>query len=200
MTAWFTHVWAGSVDKAGIVPTLAAIVAIISALAVALFRLGRAPTRWLHERIWIPFREAQSRIPKRTLTVLPGDSGNTFWAEAQFGNKNGMQIRVWLHLSNLTQKPLQLNKVWLYYRRWGVFSQRREGQILTRYPSGDEFGHYAILPDHMSEAIATWMLPERFQEPGKSFVGRVGVIDQFGNERRSEKIKVCHVRDTSRFH
>jgi hypothetical protein len=124
----------------------------------------------------------------------------TFWADGSAGEERLMQIRVWLHVTNLTSQPLQLSKARLYFRRRCILSDNREGDIDVRHPDVDQYGKYPILPRRMSEASATWMISPPFQVPNKPVFVRVGIVDQFGNEQWSGWIKVPFVGDTKRFH
>ena len=48
---------------------------------------GRPAFSWFRRSIWIPFREARTGIPKRTLIVQEGDRRATFWGDAQRGSE-----------------------------------------------------------------------------------------------------------------
>jgi hypothetical protein len=171
---------------------------IASLLAIGSFLLhfGRPAFLWLYRSIWIPFREVQTRIPRRTLIVQAGDRRSTLWGEGKFGNKPIMHMRVDLHLTNTAKQPVFASKALLRFRR---FSAMKEGDLSVRHPDQEAWGRdYPILPGRMAEAFGIWMISPPFQKANRPAVVRVCVIDQFGNRSWSDKIRVLPVGDPGR--
>jgi hypothetical protein len=191
---WVVESWNASVQKAGLIPVLAALFTIITALAYGCWRIGQPVARWFRETIWTPIRDARTRVPKRTLVILPGDRRATYWADAHAaGNQPIMQFHLVLHVSNISKVPVQLSTAWLHYRRWGFTRSSSEGDILVR--EYGQFEKYPILPGHMSEALGSWMISPPFQKPKKPVTVRVRIIDQFGNSQWTKRLKVYFIDD-----
>ena len=184
-------IWALILDHAGIIEILASLIAIISVG----WRFGHPLILWFSKRVWTPIAEAKTRVPKRTFIVQRGDRRATFWADGRVGDEPLMQIRIWLHLSNIATQPVRVSNVWLHFRRWAVLSDKREGDIEIRHPDSDRFGDFPVLAGRMGEAIAHWLISPPFQKQKRPIRVRVQLIDQFGNGSRSERFEVFFVDD-----
>jgi hypothetical protein len=161
------------------------------------YRFGRPFFSWLHRSVWIPIREAQTGVPKRTLIVQAGDRRSSYLADAKWGDQPMVQVRIALHLTNVAKQPMKVSKVRLHFRR-GHFRNVKEGDINVRHPDQEVFGDYPVLPSRMAIAEAFWMISPPFHKPDRPAAVRVCIIDQFGNLSWSDKIRLFHVKDTRR--
>jgi hypothetical protein len=186
MSEWLLEIWRASVKQAGPVPAGAGLLAILSSLGWGSWWLGSRAVRWLYQTVWIPIREARSRVPIRTLIVLLGDRMGTFWTEVPSpgGDKPLMLFRIGLHLTNITQNPVSLSAIWLHYCR-GLVSETREGRFELSSPVSEHF-NYTIPAEYMWKALGVWMIVPPFQKREKPVRVRVRVVDQFGNNHWSK--------------
>ncbi len=193
-----SNLWHAIVSHAASVGTIAALLAIISLVFGAAGWLLRPGVKWIIQNIWNPLREARSRIPRHALVVQPGERHGTFWADGRAGDKPLTQVRIWLHVSNVTAQPVQVSRARLHFRKYCVVPQTREGKIDIRLPDTDLFGNYAILPGQMSDAIAFWMISPAIHKAQKPLRVRVQIVDQFGFSHWTDTIKVGFVGDARR--
>jgi hypothetical protein len=193
-----SNLWHTILSHAESVGTIGALLAIISFVFGAFGWLARPGVKWIILNVWNPILEARARIPRHALVVQPGDRRATFWADGRAGDKPLTQVRIWLHLSNVTTQLVQVSKAWLHFRRHCVLPQMHEGTIDVRLPDIDRFGDYAILPGRMSDGIAVWMISPAIHKAQKPLRVRVQIVDQFGFSHWTETIKVGFVGDARR--
>ncbi len=193
-----SSLWQTFLSHAGIVVAIAALVAVVSFVFGAVGWLARPGVKWIIRNVWNPIWEARARIPRHALIVLPGDRRATFWADGRAGAEPLTQVRIWLHVSNVTAQPVQVSKAWLHFRRHLILPQTREGSIDVRLPDTDLFGDYAILPGRMSEAIGVWMICPAIHKGKHPLRVRVQLVDQFEYSHWTQTIKVGFVGDTQR--
>jgi len=187
-------IWAWIVDHA------APLAIIGSMITIAGFALGffRRPAARFRQRVWNPILEANTAIPRNTLVIQRGDRRSTFWAEGKQGDQSLMRVRISLHLSNVADRPVQVSKVWLCFRRNGIFREEKEGDLTIPEAHGPLWGQNPIPPGQMTEGIAHWFVFPPFARPKDVLSVRVRVVDEFGNRCSSEAIKIRFVDDVRR--
>lgn len=95
---------------------------------------GRPAFSWFRRSIWIPFREARTGIPKRTLIVQEGDRRATFWGDAQRGSEAMTRAHIALHLTNVAKRRVRATKVELHFRQGSFRTIVRNGRPLHQTP------------------------------------------------------------------
>jgi hypothetical protein len=190
------QLWSSARINAFAIELLAALLAI----GGLLWHFGRPTFLWLYRSVWIPIREAQTGIPRRTLIVQAGDRRLAFWTDAKWGDEPMTMVRVTLHLTNVAKQPVQVSKARLRFRR-GIFRAVKEGAVDVRHldHSGQElYGPYPVLPSRMARAVGSWQISPPFQKADRPVVVRVCVIDQFGNRCWSDRIRLFRAGDVRR--
>ena len=187
MLDWLKRLW-------GVAQTNPLAVVVIGGLLTAAIigiwvLFGRRVVSWFRQSILDPIQAHRTRVPARTLIVQPGGRAKILWADGKWGDKPITMVEIALHLTNVTDRPIQVSKALLYFRR-GIFRDVREGEISIQAPGQDLYGGFPALPNRMSNAEALWTFyPAVRQKQGKLTV-RVCVIDQFGNRCWSDKLRV----------
>jgi hypothetical protein len=191
-----SSVWTWCTEHAAEIGVLGSLIAIIG-LVGAVFRWGGLVLGWVRQRILEPLAEARAGVPKRTLIVQPSDRRATMWSDGRAGADSLTQIRVALHLSNISRQPVQVSAVWLYFRRSRFTREMRPGDISVRHPDETTFGRdFPVLPGHMAEAIGHWMISPAFTRDKEPIPVRIRVVDQFGNNCWTDRMMIYFVNDS----
>ncbi len=158
---------------------------------------GRRVVSWFRQSILEPIRAHRTRVPTRTLIVQPGERAETFWSDGKWDDKPITTVRVGLHLTNVTDRPVQVSKVLLYFRR-GIFRDVREGEISIQAPGQDLYGSFPALANRMSKAHALWTFYPAVRQKEGQLTVRVCVVDQFGNRCWSDKLRLFRAEEAER--
>lgn len=162
-------------------------------------KFGRPVFSWFRQSVWIPFREARTGIPKRTLRIQEGDRRATYWSDGQRGSEPATFVHIALHLTNVTKQNVRASKVELHFRQGGLRSVVRKGDLSIRHPDAPNYNFdYPILANRMARAIGDWIISPPFQKTNRPARVQVCVTDQFGNRSWSGKIRLYRAKDLRR--
>lgn len=144
------------------------------------------------------------RIPKKTLVIVPCDFqppfvGSTFWSVATFAgspSRRGMFIRFTFTLRNVARQPVRVVRPRLKIKRrhWGFVPGR--GQVIDGKcfmqpdPRIDVYGDHPVAPQGPAvKADAHWLVESAVVADGESFIGKVCLVDDFGIEHWTDKLR-----------
>ena len=142
-------------------------------------------------------------IPKRTLIIVPRDFqppffGPAFWSVATFPGspgKQGMFVRFTFTLRNIASQPIRIVRSRLKILRWhfGLLpagARVVEGRWLLQ-PDAETnlYGDHAVRPQAPAvQAEAHWLVEPAVTADGESFLAKVCLVDDFGNEHWTRRL------------
>jgi hypothetical protein len=142
-----------------------------------------------------------SRIPKRTLVIVPRDFlppflGPSFWSVASFPGspeKREMFVRFTFMLRNVASQPVRVVRSHLKIVPRRVLpggARIVEGRwMLQPGPDVDVYGDYPVCPEVPAvQAEANWLVEPAVAAEGQSFVAKVCLVDDFGRKHWTKKL------------
>ena len=158
------------------IAAISSLIAIIIGLA-ALTKKGRTIVKRF---IYWAVEKAKPSVPTQTLRVVP-NTHERWWHMGKSHDKPAMQIVTSLHVTNITDKPVQIVSTI-------IKPTNTTGFVMVRHPKDDIYGDYPILPDSTSMAHVHFWIQPPIKRSAENFKGTVILIDQYGNKHKIKNI------------
>lgn len=127
------------------------------------------------------YSDRRPRIPRKTVQFIPDTTCEVdqHWGNAEVRGEPAMSCHSKWYATNLTDEVVWILKAYLV-------RPRVDALISVRSPNSAVFGRYPILPRRTTEVLVDLFITPPLVEKGKSFKGKVVLIDQFNNKHKAK--------------
>lgn len=154
---------------------IAGLVTIIMAILAALKWGKRAIAG-----VWRFIRRYKPKVPRETVRILPQVRGCR-WNMGSIRGKPAMHVNGRWYVTNITG-----DQVFILSAR--LVRPPIEGDVLTRHPERNIFGHYPILPGATVEVSSDFCIIQPLRKVGEDFKAKVILTDQYGNKHKIKNV------------
>jgi hypothetical protein len=133
------------------------------------------------------------------LLVQAGDRRSKFLGNMPSGQDTVFRVNIAILLTNLEEKEVHIGKVRLRYSRWPLLWGKKEGDLQLVDPFDGPIINHVVPARRMVHGSSTWTFLHPLAHEPRAMTVRVCVVDSFGRESWSEKIKIPWMNDPERF-